>query len=171
MFLRNRVVPEDAELVGEHRFLGGRRNTGPIELRTQQRPSAARQVAPIRCRPPRGRPRSALAVSCDAGAMTCKSAGKPVSVASCARIVPTTVPGATVDCKIVRRETQLGEHLVGPIAGVAVDHLARRGDRRLDRHLAAEPVVDQVRHEEQPIGRCERARIGELRARRASRAC
>ena len=45
--------------------------------------------------PAAGTAAMALAVSCDAGAMIFKSVGRPVSAASCARIVPTTVPGGT----------------------------------------------------------------------------
>src|SRR4051812_34880558 len=59
----------------------------------------------------------------------------------------------------VRGNAQLGDHVTGPITGMAIDHLACRRDGSFCGELTAKPVVEQIGNEEQSVGGCEGMRI------------
>src|SRR4051812_38444995 len=140
-----------AELIGIRSGLRGGCYARFVELRAQQGPSAARKIAPVDVFG------SWYGGDC-AGCIVCgwRNDAELRWQAGLFREFRTEWAdvGGRLDrwAEDVRGNAQLGDHLAGPVARVAIDHLACRRDGSFCGELTAKPVVEQVRNEEQSVG-------------------
>ena len=162
MFFRNRVVPQHAQLVREHRRLRrGARRTAP-QLRAQQRPRAARQVAPARVRRrPAPRPRRSPCRATPGRSLSNRPANRsrpPAARGSCRRpcpaatIGPRRCVGRPSSASMSRAQSPVWQSTIWLVEAI-VASTAR---------LPLSQIVKQVGHEQQADRPPRTRRIGQL---------